>query len=63
MRELQAKGLTLKQIADELNKRGLKTLTGLPWTFQLVWNVMTGRKRRAHRRPYSGEGDQPEVEE
>ena len=53
MRELKAKGLKLHEIADELNKRKLKTLTGLPWDKHRVWNVLTGKNRRAHRRKFS----------
>ncbi len=37
IRELRASGYTLRQIADELNRQGLRTRCGSQWRHQYVW--------------------------
>lgn len=54
VRKMRANGSTMKEIANHLNSKGWTTVTGTPWNKDKVWNVLVGKHRRKHRRPYSG---------
>ena len=41
IRELRASGYTLRQIADELNRQGLRTRCGSQWRHQYVWGAIS----------------------
>jgi DNA invertase Pin-like site-specific DNA recombinase len=40
MRELRAAGLTLRAVADQLNREGQRTRKGGPWAHQLIRNAL-----------------------
>jgi DNA invertase Pin-like site-specific DNA recombinase len=41
IRELRQQGRTLRAVADELNRRGLRTRRGTAWRFEYVRNLLT----------------------
>jgi DNA invertase Pin-like site-specific DNA recombinase len=40
IREWRARGASLRQIAAELNRRGMRTRRGTPWTFNAVGGLL-----------------------
>jgi hypothetical protein len=41
---LRKNGLTLQQVADELNKRNVPSISGKEWSEQMAWSVMFSKQ-------------------
>ena len=41
---LRKSGLSLQQVADELNNRQVPSISGKPWSEQMAWSVMFSKQ-------------------
>ena len=44
--QLRDEGKTCRQISDLFNRRGLKSLTGRPWSWKLIFNLISSAPRK-----------------